>query len=537
MPLLSEEWARWLQARGVRYVFGVPGGPSIPYMEALRKAGLEFVLVANEQSAGMMADVCGRLTGIPGVCHATFGPGATNLATGVGGARLDRSPLLAFTTEVRDADRGRKVQMNIDHQALFRPLTKWTTRLSRQNWRETLDAAFRIAVAELPGPVHIGLPADLEGEVPAAAISPDIASPMPTPPDPLRLREAEQLLQKAKRPLLAIGLTAARLGLHPLIRRFVDRHNIPVVLTPMAKGMLPETDPRYAGVLFHAHSDRLAPLCRQADLVVGIGYDSVEFNYEAWLPHVPLLHFDSEPPDIPPEYDVAGAVVGDLSASLSQLLTWSLPEYAWDLAAVSAHKQNLFQGLHSGGGATFTPVDAITELQATLPPNAILAADVGAHLHLLGQLWRVAEPGRLLMTNGWSSMGFGIPAALGAKLCRPDSPVVGLTGDGGFLMNCGELLTARRRGLNVVIVVLCDKNLSLIEIKQQWKQVPQYETALYEGEYFAADRFLGVPVLKAHDRAEMRASLQKALAAAGPVIIEAVVDGSNYCRLVAQTYK
>ena len=343
MPLLSEEWARWLQARGVRYVFGVPGGPSIPYMEALRKAGLEFVLVANEQSAGMMADVCGRLTGIPGVCHATFGPGATNLATGVGGARLDRSPLLAFTTEVRDADRGRKVQMNIDHQALFRPLTKWTTRLSRQNWRDTLDAAFRIAVAELPGPVHIGLPADLEGEVPAAAISPDIASPMPTPPDPLRLREAEQLLQKAKRPLLAIGLTAARLGLHPLIRRFVDRHNIPVVLTPMAKGILPETDPRYAGVLFHAHSDRLAPLCRQADLVVGIGYDSVEFNYEAWLPHVPLLHFDSEPPDIPPEYDVAGAVVGDLSASLSQLLTWSLPEYAWDLAAVEDHKQKLFQ--------------------------------------------------------------------------------------------------------------------------------------------------------------------------------------------------
>jgi acetolactate synthase-1/2/3 large subunit len=123
-----------------------------------------------------------------------------------------------------------------------------------------------------------------------------------------------------------------------------------------------------------------------------------------------------------------------------------LPEYTWDLAAVSSHKQKLFQALHPGGGTTFTPADAITELQTTLPPNTILTADVGAHLHLLGQLWRVAEPGRLLMTNGWSSMGFGIPAALGAKLCRPDSPVVGLTGDGGFLMNCGELLTARRRG-------------------------------------------------------------------------------------------
>ena len=143
MPALAEQLAATLHRLGVQYVFGIPGGPSIPYLEAMRKNGVEFVLVSNEQSAAMMADVCGRLTGIPGVCHATFGPGATNLATGVGGALLDRSPLLAFTTEVKDSEIARKVQMNIDHQALFRPLTNGQPdcrqKTSRRHWQQLFE--------------------------------------------------------------------------------------------------------------------------------------------------------------------------------------------------------------------------------------------------------------------------------------------------------------------------------------------------------------------------------------------------------------
>ena len=141
------------------------------------------------------------------------------------------------------------------------------------------------------------------------------------------------------------------------------------------------------------------------------------------------------------------------------------------------------------------------------------------------------------MTNGWSSMGFGIPSAIGAKLCRPDRPVVCVTGDGGFLMNCGELMTARRLGINVVVVVLCDRNLSLIEVKQGWRQVPQYATTVNDGDYFAADSFLGVPVFKARDEGEMKASLHKAFSTAGPAIVEAVIDGSAYKNLITRSYK
>lgn len=537
MAPLAEQLIKSLREMGVRHVFGIPGGPSIPYMEAMRKSGVEFVLVSNEQSAGMMADVCGRLTGIPGVCHATFGPGATNLATGVGGALLDRSPLIAFTTEVKDADVGRKVQMNIDHQALFRPLTKWTARMSPANFRETLAKAVAVATAEAPGPVHIGLPSDIDG----AAIGDDslvtACQPKAAPlPDTAHLSAALELIKKARRPLLAIGLSAARLGLVQAVRQFAGKSNIPVVLTPMAKGLIPGDHPCYAGVLFHANSDLVASIYRNADLVIGLGYDPIEFNYESWMPAVPLVHIDSEPADITADYKVACEVTGDLAASLAYLNARTLPAYAWDLQELKAHRENLFRSL-TPAADTFTPSELFAVLRRHLPPEGLITGDVGAHLHLLGQLWPVDEPNRFIMTNGWSTMGFGIPAAIGAKLCRPASPVACITGDGGFLMNCGELMTARRLGINVVVIVLSDRNLSLIEVKQNWRQVPQYGTDLYQGDYFAADKFLGAPIFKVHDAGEMAAALPKAFSVAGPAIIEAVVDGSVYNNLVTRSYK
>jgi len=350
------------------------------------------------------------------------------------------------------------------------------------------------------------------------------------------LEAAAKMIKKAKKPILAIGLTAARLGLYHSIREFVNKNNIPVLLTPMAKGMIPATHPCYAGVIFHAQSDLVAPVYRDADLVVGIGYDSIEFNYESWMPNVPLIHIDTEPVDIPSQYDVACEVIGDLGAALSYLNSLTLPAYNWDLNHIKANKAKLLQSLMPRTAA-FNPSDLIAVLQQVMPKDGIITADVGAHLHLLGQLWQTDEPNRFIMTNGWSTMGFGIPSAIGAKLCKPNSTVVGITGDGGFLMNCGELLTARRLGINVVIIVLCDRNLSLIEVKQDWKNVAQYGTALYEGEYFDADKFLGVPILKARDEGEMRASLLKAFSASGPVIIEAYVDGSVYKNLITRSYK
>ena len=336
---------------------------------------------------------------------------------------------------------------------------------------------------------------------------------------------------------MAIGLTAARYRLHQVIRQFADKNNIPVVVTPMAKGIVPENHPCYAGVLFHARSDMVAQVYRQADLVIGLGYDPVEFNYESWMPGVPLIHIDTEKADITADYEVACDITGDLAEALSYLNSLQLPVYHWVLKEVKENKARLYQALQAREGEGLTPPDLFTVLQDTIPEDAILTGDVGAHLHLLGQLWKTPEPGKFIMTNGWSTMGFGIPAAIAAKLCRPQTTVVCVTGDGGFLMNCGELMTARRMGIAVVVIVLCDKKLSLIEVKQERKKVFPYGTALYEGDYFGAERFLGVPVWQVHDRSELKATLQKAFAYSGPVIIEAVVDGTVYKDMIAGSYK
>ena len=537
MATLAEQLVKTLYAQGVRYVFGIPGGPSIPYMEAMRNNGIEFVLVSNEQSAGMMADVCGRLTGVPGICHATFGPGATNLATGVGGALLDRSPLIAFTTEVKDADLGRKVQMNIDHQALYRPITKWTTRMTSGNFSQTMSQAFAVAKAEAPGPVHIGLPSNIDGELVAERVSMDGAAQKTVQmPSAESMQTAEKWLKKAKKPLVAIGLTVARLGLHPAIRQFLAKHQIPVVLTPMAKGIISDSHPCYAGVLFHCCSDNVAKVYRDADLVIGIGYDPIEFNYESWMPKVPLIHIDTAPVDITPEYDLICDIIGDLAVSMAWLDSLEPQNLSWDFAMIRENKEETFR-LLTQNGAHCGPADILTALRQSLPRDGIITGDVGAHVHLLGQLWQVDEPNQFIMTNGWSSMGFGIPSAIGAKLCKPDKAVVCVTGDGGFLMNCGELMTARRLGLNVVVVVLCDNNLSLIEVKQGWRQVPAYATDVFAGDYFGATTFLGVPILQAHSADEMKSAMQKALSTAGPVIIEAQVDGNAYKNLITRSYK
>ncbi len=537
MSKLPIELAKALKKIGVEYVFGIPGGPTIPYMEAMREEGIEVITTANEQSAGIMADVFGRLTGIPGVCHATFGPGATNLSTGIGGAYLDRSPLIALTSEMADKDLGRKIQMNVDHQSILRPITKWTTRLTKENFSQTIKKAVKTVTAEMPGPVHIGVPADLFDENVEAIESIDFSCKgNQNDLDVKLLEKAEEMLKNASKPILAVGLTAFRMGLHEDVRKFAHENKIPVVLTPMAKGMIAHDDDCYGGTLFHACSDYTAKVFRQSDLVVGIGYDSIEFNYESWMPVVPLIHIDSEPVDITSEYDKVCDLVGNVEQGIKHLNKLDLPEYNWDLNQVKKIKEEMFKALVPEIG-TFTPSDAVTAIREIMPDEGILTSDVGAHTHLLGQLWDVKEKGTFIMTNGWSTMGFGIPSAIGAKICKPDTPVVCVTGDGSFLMNCGDLIVAKRKKLQVVTIVFADKDYSLIKVKQNWKNVDQYATFVQDSNYFDAEKFLGIPVIKVEDKESMKDALKKAFSTDGPTIIEATVDGSIYQDLIVKDHK
>jgi len=528
-----------LKAAGIRHGFGVPSGNVLPLMEAMRSGGIGFVLTAHEGSAAFAADVTGRMTGVPGLCIATLGPGATNLSTGVGSAWLDRSPLIAITCTLNQAQLGRRLQMWIDHHALFKPITKGTFRLRPGEIVATLTQALQLALSEPQGPVHLDLPEDVAlaraTETPAPATATLRAMPqcIPLPvAAQASIARAGELLRAARRPVAVIGASAMRMRDPQLLRAFVERHAMPFATTLMAKGLIDEDHPLSLGCIERAMRKLQRALIHSADLVVGLGYDTIEVEYEAWAGKVPVLHVDIGRADVDASVRLAQEVVGDLDDALARLVALPAAANDWPAQAARQHR-DAFQAALRPATAGFAPHQAIDVVRKVLPREGVLAFDVGAHTHQIGSQWTAHAPRSFLITNGWSSMGFGIPAALAAKLARPDLPVVCVLGDGCFQMTCGEVAVARREGLAIPIVVLDDRWLSLIKVKQEQRGLARYGIEVSPGDYLPPPaHYFGVPAVGVDSAAALERELRKAFAANGPTIIEALVDAAHYAQTV-----
>jgi len=517
-----------LKAAGIRHGFGIPSGNVLPLMEAMRKGGVEFVLTAHEGSAGFAADVTGRLSGAPGLCIATLGPGATNLATGVGSAFLDRSPLIAITCNLNTDQLGRRIQMWIDHHALFKPITKATLRLETGRIVETLTAAIALALSEPKGPVHLDLPEDV-ALAPAVEQVAVAAEPKPVTAAPdADIARAGALIAAAKRPIAVIGASAMRLADPTLLRKVVERHSLPFATTTMAKGLIDEDHRLSLGCIERACRQVQRRFLRSADLIVGLGYDTVEVEYEAWIGDVPLLQVDIEPPDVAPSVNLIHHVGGDLDAALVRLAALPIANNTWAAQTLADHRR-AFQHALRPPTSSFSAHAAIDAVRRALPRDGILSFDVGAHTHQIASQWTAHAPRSFLITNGWSSMGFGLPGAIAAKLARPDLAVACLIGDGCFQMTCGEVATAKRLGLTLPVVVLDDRWLALIKVKQIRRQFPLYGTELQAEEYRDPPaHYFGVPAVGVRSAEALEMAVKTALAANGPTVIEAVVDSEHY---------
>jgi acetolactate synthase-1/2/3 large subunit len=520
-----------LEEVGVRWVFGIPSGPVLPLIEALRKSSVEYVLTASETSAGFMAATVGYLTGIPGVCVSTLGPGATNLTTGVGCAFLDRAPAIAITSNVASHWLERRIQMRIDHHTLFAPITKATFGLHNRKVGETFSRAFEIAITEPPGPVHLDLPEDVAEANSSENLG---SSPKHESKLPDLSHEAanaiSEALNVARRPLVVTGLTFTRSKAGKELLRFIERQNIPFVSTLHAKGFLPESHPNWTGVIGRARRTDVKAFTDQADLIIAIGYDPIEINYEEWARKTPILHVSTESAETSTELNFVWNEACNLDLAVQAIS--ELPQFTnqWSPTEWKEHREKLDRALRPKADE-FGAQDVIDSLRARLAQDGILAYDVGAHTHQIATQWRTDEPKTLLATNGWSSMGYGMPAAYAAKLVFPNRPVVCIVGDGGFQMTAGELALARRLNLAVPLIVLNDGWLGLMKVKQERKDYPLSGVRLGEPPD-SPPHYFGVPCRSAKTPQELRDALDWAFTLGGPSVIEAFISVESYSSTV-----
>lgn len=522
--------ANVLANTGLRWVFGVPSGPVLPLIEALRESAVQFVLTASESSAGFMASAVGYLTGVPGVCVSTVGPGATNLTTGVGSAWLDRSPVIAITCNVASPWLERRVQMRIDHHALFKPLTKATYALRDGRVGDTLAKAFALTMKEPPGPVHLDLPEDVAtAEAKESSVPAPEAANLPGLSDETAMA-LSMALEKARRPLIVTGLTFTRCKAPQSLLTFIEKQKLPFVTTLHAKGYLPESHAQWCGVIGRARRTDVKSLTEKSDLIVALGYDPIEINYEEWVGDTPIVHISTERAEVGAGLNMLLNETCDLDRAIESLCELSPVTNEWTTKDFENHRSGFERALRPGSGG-FAVHEALDILREKLPSDAILAYDVGAHTHQIASQWRTSMPKTMLATNGWSSMGYGMPAAFAAKLVYPNRSVVCVVGDGGFQMTAGELALARRLNLAVPTIVLNDGWLGLMKVKQERRNYPLSGVRLGEPPESPAHYF-GVPCRSAKTSDDFRAALEWAFVQTGPSVIEAFVDVASYSQTV-----
>ncbi len=522
MTDLTDHVVSRLRDIGVRAIFGVPGGGgNLDLIEAAGRAGLPFVLTSTETGGAIAALAQAEVTGRPGACLATLGPGAASLVNGVACALLDRAPVLVFTDSHPRSARGAYTHQQLDHGALFAPITRWTGCLSTENAGRTIDEAIREVLSVPPGPVHVDWPGDAtssgELEAPAARALPEDAS------SPYARHRLAALISAARKPVVIIGLGARTAGDAAAIRALCERRGVPALVTYKAKGVVPDGHRCFGGVFTNAAIERT--VVDESDLIIGLGLDPVELIPRPWPYQQPAVYVGRwRVPEA--QVPFAAQYITDVAGGVGEIDAW-LSDSSWDLDALARQRERQLRSIDVPAGG-LTAQRVVQLAAARFAPERRVTVDAGAHMVPATMLWPVAEPNGMLISNGLSTMGFALPAAIGAALADRSRPVVALTGDGGLLMCLSEFATAVREKLPVVTIVFGDDSLSLIEIKQQDRRYQPAGVALGPVNWPGVADGFGLTPFVAHTEAELARALDEAAACTGPSLIDARIDRANY---------
>lgn len=471
----SDLLVQCLETEGITHIFGVPGEENADFMMSLEKSSIEFVLTRHEQGAAFMAEVYGRLTGNPGACLGTLGPGATNLITGVADANMDRAPVLVITGQGETGRQHKESHQVMDVVEMYKPVTKWAHQIvAPRSIPEIIRKAVRVARSEKPGAVLIELPEDV------AKLDTDMV-----PLAPRRFRRpgaddkitdrAFEEIRKAERPIIIAGNGAIRRRASKQLRLFCEATGIGVLSTFMAKGCVDRDAPYCLFTIGLGQKDYVADAIDESDLVITLGYDMVEYHPRLWNPKYDknVIHIDFLPAEIDRYYHPSIELVGDVAHSLWMLnervratpglefnTSYQAATRKKMIADFEAHKDDRTKG-------SIRPQKAIWDTRDVLGPDDILLSGVGAHKMWIARYYHCHEPNTCLIPNGFCSMGMPLPGVIAANMVHPDRKVLGIAGDGDFLMNVQEMETARRLNSDVTMMVWEDGGYGLISWKQE----------------------------------------------------------------------
>ncbi|QDI89227.1 acetolactate synthase large subunit [Candidatus Nitrosopumilus sp. SW] len=478
----SDLFVKCLEKENVEYIFGIPGEENSDIMMSIDNSKIKFILTRHEQGAAFMADVYGRLSGKVGVCLATLGPGATNLATGVANANMDRSRVLAITGQTDSYLLHKESHQNLNVVSMFEPITKWSWSIrNAQNIPEIVRRAFKIALTEKPGATHIELPQDVakqESDIPPIGYK-KLYRPKA---NETLIKKAAKIILDAKKPIMIVGNGCIREKASSHVRKFAEKTKICSINTFMGKGVIPDDWNTHLHTLGIKDADHALQAVLDADVVISVGYDLVEYSPKMWNEKLDkkIVHIDFTPAEVYTYYRPDVEIVSDVQYAVDQILEEMNQQCGVNKELVSYPRKKMpeeFQKIRNevterintfenDSAYPMKPEKIILDVRKELERSDIVISDVGTHKLWIAKVYNTYEPNTCIIPNGFASMGFALPGAIGAKLAFPEKTIVAMSGDGGFLMNVQEIETAVRLKIPIIVIVWIDDGLNLIKLKQ-----------------------------------------------------------------------
>lgn len=517
----------------VDYVFGIPGAKIDGVFNELEDQGPELIVTRHEQNAAFMAQAIGRITGEPGVVIATSGPGASNLATGLVTATAEGDPVLAIAGQVKRSDLLKLTHQSMDNAALFQPITKYSAEIQDpETISEVIANAYRMAKSSKKGASFISIPQDVVDAPVQGNIIKPLSDPKLGSASADDIRYLAERIREAKLPVLLVGMRGSSEKETLAIRQLVEKTALPVVETFQAAGVISrELEAHFFGRVGLFRNQPGDMLLKRSDLVIAIGYDPIEYEARNWNAEkdARIIVIDEAPAEIDPFMQPERELIGDISATID-LLTGSLEpqqvsedakEYLDSLQA-KLTERDIVQS--KGEAGILHPLEVINTLQSKVTDDMTVTVDVGSHYIWMARHFRSYEPRHLLFSNGMQTLGVALPWAISAALVRPNTQIVSVSGDGGFLFSAQDLETAVRKKLDIVHLIWNDGRYNMVEFKEKMKYQRASGVDFGPVDFVKYAEAFGAKGIRATSIEELEKALEEGFATEGPVIIDIPID-------------